>query len=114
MSSELILAESKYVRTSPRKVAIVLDMVRGKDYAEAERILSFTNKKAAKLILKTLKSAGANAKNNKSLNLKEVMVAEAFVGGGPMIKRARVSGRSRTSPILKRTSHIKIGLRKKE
>ena len=103
-------AKSKYVRVSPKKTAIILDLIRGKSFLEAEKILKFTPNKAAKLVLKTLKSAGANASNNNSLKTQELLVEETYVGAGPMLKRARIVGRGRTSPILKRTSHIFIGL----
>lgn len=107
---EMIVAKSKYVRNTPRKIAIALGLVRGKNVLEAERVLSFTNTKAAKLILKTLKSAKANATNNFSLKEDTLVVSKATVDGGPVLKRGRIKGRSRTSPILKRTSHILIGL----
>ncbi len=108
----LVEATAKYVRTSPRKVAVVLDLIRGKTYDEASAILNFTNRKAAKLVLKTLKSAGANASNNKSVRIKDLYVSYANVSPGPLLKRGRIIGRSRVNPILKRTSHIKIGLTK--
>lgn len=110
MEKDLISATSKYVRTSPRKVAMVIDMVRGKKVLEAIRILTFNPTKAAKLILKTVKSAKANAENNFSKKEETLVVSKAMVDGGPMLKRGRIVGRSRVSPILKRTSHIFIGL----
>ncbi|MBI4091410.1 50S ribosomal protein L22 [candidate division WWE3 bacterium] len=111
--NEMITAKSKYTRISPRKVAVVVDLVRGKDYQEAERILKFTNKKSAILVLKTLKSAGANASNNKGIKTENLVVSKATVSAGPVLKRGRIVGRSRSSPVLKRTSHITIELKEK-
>ena len=107
---QLIFSKSKYVRLSPKKTAPVLNLVRGKMYDEAVKILAFTDGKPALLVLKTLKSAGANASHNNSLKSVNLVVKEAYVGPGPMLKRMRIVGRSRTSPIFKRTSHITIGL----
>ena len=110
MKSELIFAKSKYMRISPKKTALVLGLIRGKSFEEAQRVLQFTPNKPAKVILKTLESASANASNTKSVKAKDLRVKEAYVGPGPLIKRMRIVGRSRTSPILKRTSHVVIGL----
>lgn len=114
MATEMITATSKYVRVSPRKVAMTLNLVRGKSYTEAERVLSFTNTKASSVILKTLKSAGANAHTNNSLKTADLVVTKAVSHGGPLVKRGRIVGRGRFSPILKRSAHIEIGLRSKD
>ncbi|MEK7595905.1 MAG: 50S ribosomal protein L22 [Patescibacteria group bacterium] len=108
--ADLIFSKSKYVRVSPKKTAPIMTLVRGKKYEEAIRILTFVDGKPAKLVLKTLKSAGANASHNNSLKAENLLVKEAYVGAGPLLKRQRIVGKSRTSPILKRTSHIIIGL----
>ena len=90
MKSELILATSKYVRTTTKKAGPVMTLIRGKSYLEAERILTFTRSKAAKLVLKTLKSAGANATNNNSKKEDALYVLKAEVGAGPTQKRGRI------------------------
>jgi len=108
-----VYAKHMSARISPKKVAIVMDLVRGKDLEDAKVTLTFDKTKAAVLILKVLKSAEANAKNNNKLDSKELYLSEIWVSPGAMLKRARITGRSRTAPILKRTSHIYVGLSEK-
>ena len=113
MEKELLTsATAKYVRVSPRKVAMTLDLIRAKPFVEAERILKFTRTKAARVVLKALRSAGANASNNNSVKSENLVVSKAVSHGGPMIKRGRIVGRGRFSPIVKRSAHIEIGLSK--
>lgn len=107
---DFVTSESKYLKISPRKVAVVLDLVRGERFTEAQRILTFNRSKAAKLILKTLKAAGSNASNNKSVKPETLYISKALANGGPLIRSGRIVGKSRTSPLIKRTSHILIGL----
>lgn len=109
-----VYAKHKYARIAPKKVAIVLDLVRGKDAMEAVRILRFDQSKAGKLALKVLQTAIADAKTAKSLGEEKLFVSETWVDGGPMQKRGRIVGRSNFSPILKRTSHIVFGLSERE
>ena len=73
-------AIAKYVRMSPMKVGVVLDLIRGKNVNEAFAILQYTPKDAAVVINKVLKSAVANAENNHDLNVENLYVAETFVG----------------------------------
>jgi len=113
MEKAAVYAKQKSVGISPKKVAIVLDLVRGLAVKDAERILMFDDTKAAKITLKVLKSAFANAKNNLKLNEEDLYVSEIRVDGGRAFKRGRIVARSRTSPILKRTSHITVGLSEK-
>ena len=82
-------AIAKYVRMSPMKVGVVLDLIRGKNVNEAFAILQYTPKEAAVVINKVLKSAVANAENNHDLNVENLYVAETFVGAGPTLKRFR-------------------------
>ena len=79
-------AIAKYVRMSPMKVGVVLDLIRGKNVNEAFAILQYTPKEAAVVINKVLKSAVANAENNHDLNVENLYVAETFVGAGPTLK----------------------------
>lgn len=101
-------AIAKYVRISPSKVRIVLNLIRGKSYKEAEAILEFGNTTAGEPILKVLRSAGANAENNLGLSKNDLFVAETFVDGGPTLKRHQPVSKGRAHEIKKRTSHITI------
>jgi large subunit ribosomal protein L22 len=114
MEKAQVYAKQKYARISAKKVVPVLNLVRGKSASEAVRILKFDKTKAAKLSLKVLQSAIANAKETKNLDEAKLFVADARAEEGNVLKRGRVSGRSRYSRILKRMAHIVIGLSEKE
>ena len=101
-------AIAKYVRMSPMKVGVVLDLIRGKNVNEAFAILQYTPKDAAVVINKVLKSAVANAENNHDLNVENLYVAETFVGAGPTLKRFRPMDHGIAFRINKRTSHITV------
>ncbi|GAA0772148.1 MULTISPECIES: 50S ribosomal protein L22 [Clostridium] len=101
-------AIAKYVRMSPMKVGIVLDLIRDKNVNEAFAILQYTPKDAAVVVNKLLKSAVANAENNFNLDRNRLYVAEAHTGAGPTLKRFRPHAQGRAFRILKRTSHITI------
>ena len=107
-------AKVKYVRMSPSKVRIVLDVVRGKGAEEAVAILANMPQEAAAVSLKLLKSAIANAENNKGMNRSDLYVAEAYACPGPTMKRLNIRARGRADRMLKRTSHITIVLDSKE
>src|SRR5262249_55330441 len=100
----------KYARISPFKVREVTREIQGLPVSAALDVLSFTPKKAASLIGKTLKSAVANAENNANLKVDGLVVKEAVVGEGPSFKRIMARARGSASRILKRTSHIRIVL----
>jgi large subunit ribosomal protein L22 len=100
----------KYARISPFKVREVTREIQGLPVSAALDLLSFTPKKAAFLIGKTLKSAIANAENNANLKPDGLVVKEAIVGEGPTLKRMMPRARGSGSRILKRTSHIRIVL----
>jgi large subunit ribosomal protein L22 len=100
----------KYARISPFKVREVTREIQGLPVSAALDLLSFTPKKAAFLVGKTLKSAVANAENNANLKADGLVVKEAVVGEGPTFKRIMARARGSASPILKRTSHIRIVL----
>ena len=99
-------AIAKGVKIAPRKARLVIDLVRGKDVAEAENILANLNKEASRLILKVLNSATANAVNNLELNKENLYVKEAYVNEGRTLKRGRAGAKGRPDPIKKRSSHI--------
>jgi len=109
-SKAKVYAKSKYVRTSTKKARVVVGLIRGLDLEEAKVLLAFHQSKAAKLLLSVLKSAEANAVNNSKMNAANLYVQDAQVSPGPTLKRARIVARSRTNPILKRTSHLVVGL----
>lgn len=101
-------AMAKYIRMSPRKIGIVLDLIRGKNVNEAFAILQFTPKDAAVVVNKVLKSAVANAENNENLDVSSLYVAEAYACQGPTLKRFRPHAQGRAFHIKKRTSHITL------
>ena len=108
-------AHLKYVRISPRKVKIVLDLIRGKDTETAMAILKNTNKIASEHLIKLLKSAVANAENNHNMDTSKLYVAKCFVTpGSHMLKRVMPRGKGSANRILKRTSHITICVAEKE
>lgn len=101
-------AVAKYVRISPQKARLAVDLIRGKKVEDAERILNFTQKKAALIVVKVLKSAVANAAQNPNIDENILYVKEVFVGPGPSLKRWRARAQGRVAPIRKRTSHITV------
>ena len=103
------VARAKHLRQSPYKIRQVLNIVRGKNVNEAIKTLRYTNKKAAKLILKTLNSAIANLSvNDEAYDVDNFYVKTAFVDSGPMMKRWRAAAMGRAVRILKRSSHLTI------
>jgi large subunit ribosomal protein L22 len=98
----------RFAKISAFKAREVTRAIQGLPATDALDLLRFTPKKAAGLILKTLKSAIANAENNNSLNLNDLVVKEAVVGEGPTLKRSQPKARGSAGPIRKRTSHIRV------
>ena len=98
----------KYARISPRKVQIVLDLIRGKDAGTAMAILKNTPKAASEYLVKLLKSAVANAEHNFNMDVSKLYVSECFVCPGPTLKRMMPRARGSADRILKRTSHMTI------
>ena len=107
------IAKVKYLRMSPRKVKIVCDMIRGLDYKSARACLMQTSKIACEPVLKALNSAKANAENNFGMNADNLVVTLALADPGPILKRGRATARGRYSHILKRTTHVTIGVSEK-
>ena len=107
-------AHLKYARISPRKVKIVLDLIRGKDVAQAMAILKNTPKSASEYLTKLLKSAVANAEHNFSMDASKLYVSECFVCPGPTLKRIMPRAQGRAFRIFKRTSHITLAVKEKE
>ena len=106
-------AKVTYVRIAPRKVQIVLDLIRNKPCDQAMAILKHTPKAACEPLAKLLKSAMANAEN-KDMDVSSLYVAECIVGQGPTLKRIRPRSHGRAYRINKKTSHITIVLREAE
>lgn len=107
-------AIGRFLRISPRKVRIVADKVRGKQVNEATAVLDYSEKRAAGLIKKVLKSAVANAENNFKLDdIERLFVKVIVVDEGPTLKRMRSMSMGRAGRVRKRTSHITIVLDEK-
>ena len=106
-------AVAKYVRVSPRKVQIVIDLIRGKQVDDALAILMYTPKSAAPVVEKLLNSAIANAENNLEMNRDDLYVAEVYANQGPTLKRYWARSHGRADLIKKHTSHITIVLDQK-
>lgn len=96
----------KYARISPRKVKIVLDLIRGKDVGTAMAILKNTPKSASEYLTKLLKSAVANAETNFNMDKSKLYVSECFVCPGPILKRVMPRAQGRAFRINKRSSHV--------
>jgi large subunit ribosomal protein L22 len=103
-------AIAKYIRMSPQKVRLVVDLIRGQKVEEARRILLYTRKYAAIPVGKVLDSALANAKQNPNIDENILFVKEIFVDQGPSLKRWRARAQGRAAAIKKRMSHITVVL----
>tara|TARA_B100000676_G_C17514106_1_gene549394 strand:+ start:186 stop:554 length:369 start_codon:yes stop_codon:yes gene_type:complete len=116
MSKEntLVKAINKNVRTSPRKLALVCNFIKGKKADVALKDLEFTRKRIAHDVSKTVKSAIANAENNYQFDIDNLFVKEAFVGKSLVMKRYRPRAKGRASPIKKPFSRITIILEEKK
>ena len=107
-------AKATFERMAPRKVQIVLDLIRNKPAEEAMAILKFTPKAACEPVAKLLKSAMANAENNFDMDVEKLYVAECTVSQGPTLKRIRPRAQGRANGINKKTSHITMVLKEAE
>ena len=101
-------AVAKFVRITPRKVRVVLDLIRGKNVAEAFAILKFTPKAGAVVVEKVLRSAVANAENNYDMDVDKLVIKTAFADDGPTMKRIHPRSRGQAFSIFKRTSHVTV------
>ena len=107
------LAHVKYVRMSPRKVKLLCDMIRGKDVKIATAYLMQTPKAASEPMLKLLKSAVANAEHNNGMDVENLYVSTVVANPGPTLKRGMPLAKGSYNRILKRTTHITIGVSEK-
>tara|TARA_Y100001970_G_scaffold180235_1_gene219417 strand:+ start:179 stop:538 length:360 start_codon:yes stop_codon:yes gene_type:complete len=110
----IVKAVNKNVRSSPRKLALVLNFIKGKKADVALKDLEFTRKRIAKDVSKTVKSAISNAENNHQYDIDNLFVKEAFVGKSIVMKRFRPRAKGRASPIKKPFSRITIVLEEKK
>jgi len=103
-----VRAVVKDTGASPRKVRLLVDMVRGKKVDEALTILKFASTPTARVVAKVIKSAGANAENNFQMMPADLKIVDIFADKARSLKRYRPRSRGRASPILKRSSHITV------
>ncbi len=103
-----VQAKLKYAKISAQKVRLVVDQIRGESVEKALETLQFSTKKAAKLVLKVVESAIANAENNLGADIDELKVSKVFVDEGPTAKRFSPRAKGRADRILKRSCHITV------
>ena len=101
-------AVAKNIRIAPRKVRVVIDLIRGKNVGEAFAILKYTPKVGTEVVEKVLKSAVANAENNLDLNIDNLYVSAVYVDQRPTMKRIHPRSRGQAFKILKRSSHVTV------
>ncbi|MFC1621945.1 50S ribosomal protein L22 [Patescibacteria group bacterium] len=111
MEKAQVYAKHNNARISARKVRVVMDLVQGKSLMEAKKILAFDSTKAAKMILKVVKSAEANAQNNLSLSSGGLIISDIYANEAQTLKRWRAATKGRVNPIFKRSCHIVVGLK---
>ena len=104
----------KHIRISPRKVKIVLDLIRGKDLGVAVGILKNTPKAASEHVLKLLTKVAADAENNFQMDTEKLYVSECFVCPGMTLKKIMPRGKGSADRIMKRTSHITVAVAERE
>ena len=105
---------ARHVRMSPRKMRLVVDLIRGKRVDDALGVLAFTPKRGAKTVAKALRAVVASAENNHNLDVDSLYVKRAEVGAGPTLKRFMPRAHGRATSVRKRTSHLTIVLDEKE
>lgn len=109
-NTKTVFAHTKMQRISARKARLVADLFRNRTIADAISILRNTRKKASLLFIDLLNSAIANAVNNHGLDASKLVVSKVLVNEGPTLKRYQPHSRGTAKPILKRTSHLTIGV----
>ncbi|MDD5043594.1 MAG: 50S ribosomal protein L22 [Patescibacteria group bacterium] len=109
-----VQAKARFIRMSPKKIRLVINLIRGLDVTSAESQLRFMRKDAAGPVLKLLRSAMANAEHNFQLDKSGLFIKEIRVDQGPSLKRWTPKAQGRATPILKRSAHISIVLETKE
>ena len=107
------IAKLRFARISPQKARLVADQVRGLRVEDALNELAFSPKKPAAVVKKVLESAIANAENNDGADIDELRVSRIQVDEGPVLKRMQARAKGRGNRIMKRTSHIVVGVSEK-
>jgi large subunit ribosomal protein L22 len=105
-----VRASARYVRVAPRKARLVADQVRGLPVTEAQTLLDFSPRGAARDLAKLIASAAANAENNHELVAEDLRISEIRVDEGPTLKRWRARARGRATRIEKKTCHVSVAL----
>ena len=105
---QIVAATSKYIRISPTKVNVIISKIRGKSYKEALQILKYLPQKSGAIVWQTLYSAVSNATNNFDLEKENLIITEAYVNQGPILKRVRPRAQGRAFAIQKKMSHVTI------
>jgi large subunit ribosomal protein L22 len=113
MQPQETIAKLRFAHISPQKARLVADLVRGKRVEQALNELAYSPKKAAAMIRKVLESAIANAENNDGADIDELRVSRIQVDQGPTMKRMHARAKGRGNRIIKRTSHILVGVSEK-
>lgn len=103
-----VKAVARYVRIAPRKLRIVMNLIRGKSVTEAFAILKFTPKAGSEVVEKVLRSAVANAEHNNDMDVENMIVSTCFVDQGPTLKRIHPRSRGQAFKILKHSSHVTV------
>ena len=101
-------ATAKYIRIAPRKLRIVMNLIRGKKVSEAFAILKFTPKVGSEVVEKVLRSAVANAEHNNDMNVDNLYVSTCYVDQGPTLKPIHPRSRGQAFKILKHSSHVTV------
>ncbi|MFI4847233.1 MAG: 50S ribosomal protein L22 [Candidatus Makana argininalis] len=107
------IAKYKYANSSPQKIRLIANLIRGKKAYEALETLNFIKKKASLILKKVLKSVISNAEHNNGSNVEKLIILKIFVDNGPSMKRITPRAKGRADRIIKRTSHITIILSEK-
>ncbi len=113
-SAVVVSAASKNVLSSPHKLRLIADMIRRKNAVKAVEILTITNKKAAQIMLKSVKSCIANAENNFNLDPKSLYITRILVNEGIKLPRFQVASRGRVNELIKRRATILIEMTEKK
>jgi large subunit ribosomal protein L22 len=107
-SKQSITATSKYIRISPTKINVIIKKIRGKSYRDALQILKFLPQKSGAIVWQTLYSAVSNATHNFDLEKEKLVITEAYVNQGPILRRMQPRARGKAFKIEKKISHITI------
>jgi large subunit ribosomal protein L22 len=114
MDRKEVSATSRYIRISPTKIQVIIDKIRGKSYREALQILKYLPQKAGAIVWQTLYSAVSNATHNFDFEKENLVITEAYVNQGPILRRMQPRARGKANKIEKKISHITIRVAQNE